>query len=135
MDNSEAIKRELSQGLTKEHKSWLWSYDIAKEDFILSDHLIIEKYLLWGQKKDWARIKQAFELELIKDVWLNNLVPSGMYEEKHRRIARYFFNICQPAKYLRDARDKHLENALAGINSKTFLCHSSKKIWRTHRVY
>jgi len=116
MDNSEAIKRELSQELTKEHKSWLWSYDIAKEDFILSDHLIIEKYLLWGQKKDWARIKQAFDLELIKDVWLNNLVPSGMYEEKHRRIARYFFNISQPAKYLRDARDKHLENALAGIN-------------------
>lgn len=116
MKNSEIIKRELSQALVKEHRSWLWSYDIAKEKQILSDHLIIEKYLMWGKRSDWVKIRQAFSLELIKNIWLNNLVPSGMHEEKHRRIARYFFNIEQPAKYLKNARDKHLENALAGIN-------------------
>lgn len=116
MDNSEATKRELSQELTKEHKSWLWSYDISQGNRILPDHIIIEKYLLWGKKKDWARIKQAYSPEEIKDVWVNNLVPSGMYEDKHRRIARYFFNIDKPAKYLKAVRDKHLEDAIAGID-------------------
>lgn len=116
MKNSEKIKKELSRALISKHKSWLWSYNIADENVLLSDHIIIEKYLLWGNRYDWAKIKQVFNSSLIKDIWLNNLVPSGMYEEKQRRIAKYFFNINQPSKYLKTARKKHLNNALAGIN-------------------
>ena len=45
MKNSEKIKKELSRALISKHKSWLWSYNIADENVLLSDHIIIEKYL------------------------------------------------------------------------------------------
>jgi hypothetical protein len=109
-----SIKAELNNALLNEKANWLWSYNKGKLPNQLPDKIIVEKYLLLGDKKDWAKLKIAFDSRFIRNIWLNNMVPSGMYEKKQCEIARYFFAIKNPVPYLNKAREDHLQNIIAG---------------------
>lgn len=108
------IKAELNNALLHEKVDWLWSYDKDKLPQQIPDKIIIEKYLSMGSMEDWAKLKLAFDLQQIKRLWLKNMVPSGMFEERQKKIASYFFSIKKPVHFLNKARQSHLHKAVAG---------------------
>lgn len=114
MSDHNKIKAELNNALLHEKVDWLWSYDKDNLPNQIPDKILIEKYLSMGSSEDWAKLKLAFNLQQIKRFWLKNMVPSGMFEERQKRIAKYFFSIKKPSHFLIKARQSHLKNAIAG---------------------
>jgi hypothetical protein len=118
MSDHSNIRAALNNALLHENSDWLWSYDRDNLPNKIPDKIIIEKYLSMGNMQDWAKLKIAFSQRLIKNIWLKNMVPSGMYEERQKQIAKYFFSIKNPVDYLKKARRLHLQNAIEGIKQE-----------------
>ncbi len=110
------IRSNLKNALLNEKKVLMWSYDLSKGDLEVPDKIIVEKYLQFGNKREWSLLNSAFDLDFIKEVWINNLVYCGLYEAKQRSIARSFFNIRRPAEYLKKLRKAHIERSIAECN-------------------
>ncbi len=109
-----SIREDLERSLLKDHKAWLHSYDLSRPSIKLSDKLIIEKYLLYGSPKERKLLIKVFGPAVVKRVWLQDMVNSGMYESLQVDIARELFNIRNAKEYIELHRKEHLQKSLAG---------------------
>lgn len=110
---SEIIRKELEQSLLKK-RLWLYSYAPNQKPERISDEMIIQKFLSYGDKRHWEKLKLAFPVNLIRQVWLHNLVPASLNDSKQERIAREVFHISKPSEYLERKQKEHKRNVFAG---------------------
>lgn len=76
-----------------------WSY--SKDSlFNISDDLLIEETLRWGDVGEIKAIFQLFSKDKVKVVWENYLVPDRSIYPHNYYLALIFFNIEEPNKYL-----------------------------------
>jgi hypothetical protein len=107
------LKEELVKKLFNENSVWLWSYDLEKVDKSeVPDRILIEKYLLLGSVEDWEKLKNVYERDVLYSHWIENIVPSERYHQKQIEMARFFFDIKDPERFLSKARQQHLANAI-----------------------
>lgn len=106
--------KKLQNSLKKMGRKALWSYDLAHIPKRLPDKVIIEKILLFGNSADWNLLKQVYSEELIKNVWLENMVLGGFNPKRQEEIARNFFHIKEPQSFLSQYQNNHINNLLEG---------------------
>lgn len=115
MANNKDIRDSLQRKLLGEQKHLLWSYKVSsiKE---LSDDLIIEKYLQFGNESDWSNMRQAFDEKKIKEVWENQMLLYGRDLKRQEQIVAYFFKVEDPEKYISALKKQKLDRLIAGDN-------------------
>ena len=100
----------LQDSLVKMGRKALWSYDLSNLPEKISDKIIIEKILLFGDINNWQDLKKAYSIEYIKDVWLQNMALGGFHPEKQEQIAQYFFKINNLPVFLAEYRDNYIND-------------------------
>jgi hypothetical protein len=88
-------------------KKAFWSYNIKNANEI-SDSLLIEHTLLWGDVEELKALFSLYEFKKIKDIWNVYLVPDTRYEKLNYYLATFFFDIKKIDTYL---KKKSLENS------------------------
>ena len=94
--------------LGKEDRSKLYEYITN-----LTDALVIEQVLSYGEPDDILNLKKHFKYTHIKQVWQNCLLPDNRFKNSNVWLAKVFFNIRQTNKYIAkysklNNRDGHL---------------------------
>ena len=94
------------------NQNFFWSYAII-DSSDLSDDLIIEQVLCYGEPDDIINLKKYFKFRQIKQVWQFRLLPDNRFKNSNVWLARVFFNIHQANKYIAkyskiNNRDDHL---------------------------
>ena len=92
-------KYELYNSLT--NKGLFWSYDTKSIDY-LSDIILIEQCLLYGEVDDIIELFKLFEFDFIKDVWNKKLVPDERHYGLNYYLAMIWFDINEPEIYLNE---------------------------------
>ena len=88
-------------------KKAFWTYDVKKVSEI-SDTLLIEHTLLWGDVKELKALFSLYEFNTIKNIWNLYLVPDTRYEKLNYYLAKFFFDIKNIKVYL---KKKTFENS------------------------
>jgi len=92
-----------------------WSY--SKDGlFNISDDLLIEEALRWGDVDEIKAIFQLFPKDKVKVVWENYLVPDRSIYPHNYYLALIFFNIEEPNKYL-ESIIKNTNGRIRGFTS------------------
>jgi hypothetical protein len=110
MENRIKTKNEFIQSLI--NRNFFWSYSIIDITNI-TDDLVIEQVLSYGEPYDILNLKKHFKYTHIKQVWQNCLLPDNRFKNSNVWLAKVFFNIQQANKYIAkysklNNRDGHL---------------------------
>lgn len=73
-------------------QNWLWSYNPQAKDQ-LSDTIIIEHSLLFGDVEDLQLLFVLYDDSDIRATWLERLVPQTRYRKLNTYLAKFFFHI------------------------------------------
>ena len=82
-----------------------WSYDVQKLVDI-TDNLLIEKTLLYGDVEEILLLFRVFTIKEIKEVWRNSVIPDERFYSHNYYLAKIFFNIKNPARYIKPLQKK-----------------------------
>ncbi len=110
MEKRIKTKNEFIQSLINQNFFWTYSVmDITN----LTDALVIEQVLSYGEPDDILNLKKHFKYTQIKQVWQNCLLPDNRFKNSNVWLAKVFFNIQQANKYIAkysklNNRDGHL---------------------------
>ncbi len=88
-------------------KKAFWTYDVKKVNEI-SDALLIEHTLVWGDVAELKALFSLYEFKTIKNIWNLYLVPDTRYEKLNYYLAKFFFDIKNIKAYL---KKKGFENS------------------------
>lgn len=81
--------------------NWLWSYDRKAKDQ-LSEKVIIEHALLYGDVDELKQLFFLFQPAAIEAVWLEKLVPQSRYKKLNTYLAKFFFCIPDAEEFIND---------------------------------
>ena len=109
---SKHVRNRLERRLLQSRKELLWSYNKEKINS-LSDEFIINTFLVSGNAQDWQDLKNAYEVEEIKEVWKDNILLGGFRPEKQKELVAFFFNSQNPSIYISQNKRRKLEKAFA----------------------
>ncbi len=82
-----------------------WSYDVHKLTDI-SDNLLIEKTLLYGDVEEILLLFRAFTIQEIREIWRTAVIPDQRFYPRNYYLAKIFFNIKNPARYIKPLQKK-----------------------------
>jgi hypothetical protein len=82
-----------------------WSYDVQKLADI-TDNLLIEKTLLYGDVEEILLLFRVFTIQEIREVWRNSVIPDERFYPRNYYLAKIFFNIKNPARYIKPLQKK-----------------------------
>jgi len=102
------IRLKLERALLNKKKSLMWSYDLSKKNIGVSDKVLIEKYLEFGNPKEWNMLKQVYSSSEIKEIWYHNMLGFGADEKRQKNIISHFFDAINPSIYLKNERKNKL---------------------------
>lgn len=110
MGNKLKSKSEFLQSLV--NRNLFWSYSII-DISNLTDDLVIEQVLGYGEPEDIINLKKYFKFTQIKHIWQTRLLPDSRLKNSNVWLAKVFFNILQVNKYIAkyskiNNRDGHL---------------------------
>jgi len=91
-------KHELYRKLADE--GLFWSYDNSGE--YLSDGLLIEHCLLYGEVEDLRELFRLFERDELIDVWNKQVVPDARFEKLNFYLATIWFDIDNAKQYIKE---------------------------------
>ena len=80
-------------------KGLLWSYPSERIKY-LSDNIIIEHTLAFGDVPELQTLFSIFPREQIKQVWLECLLPDERYRKSNRYLGLFFFDIQEIDQFL-----------------------------------
>lgn len=103
MKSRDQIRDELQAKLLSSKAYLLWSFDV-KSMAKVSDQLIIEKFLEFGDEKEWADLKQAYSLDEIFLVWKSQMLMFGKDPVRQEALVVFFFDASDPAEYISGLR-------------------------------
>jgi hypothetical protein len=89
-------KKELFLKLKKQNI--FWSYDTSS---VLSDEVIIEQTLIYGDVDDILSLFSIYGQIKIKEVWDEKMVPDTRYIKLNYYLGKFFFNIKNINLYLK----------------------------------
>lgn len=108
--SKDSIKANLLEKLKQEHCFWSFNEDSIKD---VPDNILIEKTLLYLDMEEIKQLFVIYPFKKIKRVWLEFLVPQGIYlHTLNRFLAWYFFKTKKPDTYLKTMETRHF-NTLA----------------------
>ncbi|MCF6353461.1 MAG: hypothetical protein L3J06_10660 [Cyclobacteriaceae bacterium] len=113
MESKEKIRQKLAEALLNNKNSLLWSYDLSDKNIRISDKMIIQKYLEFGNKQEWAMLKKGYPLSDIKEVWIKNIIGFGANQPLQKKIVKCFFDASEPSNYLKNERKNQFEKSIA----------------------
>lgn len=88
-------KQELTEKLR--HKGALWSYAPGTD---ISDEILLQTALQWGEVEEIQSLFRIFPKKQIRKVWQEKLIPDMRMEKHNYYLARIFFNIKNPKRYI-----------------------------------
>lgn len=102
------IKKSLLEQLKQEGA--YWSYDSASVSIQnMNDSRLIADVMRYLDLPEIKQLFSIFSYSKIKRAWLNELVPEGKYlYTLNRFFAWYYFNVKNPARYLKSMETRHL---------------------------
>ena len=112
MNNKKKIKTLLLDKLKEERAFWSYDPNSVTLDSI-SDEMLIALTLRHLDLEEINLLYEIYSSKMIKEAWMNQLVPEGDYlRTLNRFIAWFYFKIKNPDRYLKVLETKHLNNLL-----------------------
>ncbi|MCS7028108.1 MAG: hypothetical protein NZ519_05025 [Bacteroidia bacterium] len=81
-----------------------WSYDLSS--CIVPDEVLIETALRWGDVEEISALFRIFPKTLVRKVWQEKLIPDIRLQAHNYYLARIFFNIQNPQRYIKSLQKK-----------------------------
>ena len=69
-----------------------WSYD-ANSVKDISDAILIEHCLIYGDIPDIKMLFKIFPFEFIKEIWIKRVIPDKRYDKLNYYLGKIFFKI------------------------------------------
>ena len=111
MKNKNYIKNKLFEKLIQNNV--FWSYDISSPDE-LPDKLIIEHTLRWADVPEILMLFEIYPEDLIKQVWIERLIPDERIYKHNWYLAKIFFDIDDPTLFIKANQQSRYER-IAGL--------------------
>ncbi len=102
-------RSDLVQKLKSLGAFWSYSPDNLSE---LPDNVIIEEGLRWGDVSEIQSIFKTFSPKQIKQVWREKMLPDERIYSHNYYLAAIFFDIKNPARYIKPLQKKYNRYAL-----------------------
>lgn len=90
-------KPELLNKLKRQGAFWSYQIDNPAE---VPDSILIEQTLRWGDVPEILVLFNLFPMQKIKQIWELTLLPDKRIYPHNYYLARVFFNIDEPEKYI-----------------------------------
>jgi hypothetical protein len=81
-----------------------WSY---APDADISDEVLIEEALRWGDVEELQTLFKMFAIKEIKKVWREKMLPDERIYRHNFYLAAIFFNIQNPKRYILPLQKKY----------------------------
>lgn len=97
-------EQQLTQQLKKTGAFWSYSSESLSD---LSDKLLIEECLRWGDVPEIIQLFSLFSVQTIQNVWEQQLIPDERIYPHNYYLAKIFFDIEKPDNYIKPLQKKY----------------------------
>lgn len=91
MDSRLSIRKKLLDRI--KNKNLLWSYSRAVTADEISDSVLMDVVLKYGDSQDLTMLFECLDRENIYEFWLHNLLPDGRFKKLNFYLAKIVFDV------------------------------------------